>query len=225
MPDPQKIFDQLLECLKHPTPEQLASELDVQKELREFSIKIMESGIFHKGGLKGKKLAVSGPPDFRHYKILNLEILVNILSQNIRRREEGNYPVLYEGDFNRLLKKLAECEGELEKMEEYTGKTVLQDLRSIRTKLIARQNNILKKANPGSKTSLAMIFLCEMSLFVPKSPALNIAERANELLKVLGKKSVSKRTLTDQISRLKDDPHWEMGRVFIDRMIELKSGE
>jgi hypothetical protein len=70
------------------TPDEEYFEDLRMSQLSPYSVKIMESGIFYKGGLKGKKLAVAGPPDYQFFPISNLDKLIEILSMDIKTIKE-----------------------------------------------------------------------------------------------------------------------------------------
>jgi hypothetical protein len=99
MSDPQTLFNQILDHYKK-SIEDYDEALSLYNEGKaprpktwygrknaERSTTILESGIFRKGGLKGKKLSVSGPPDYLVYPILDLKDLIEFLTGYFSKSE------------------------------------------------------------------------------------------------------------------------------------------
>jgi hypothetical protein len=180
------------------------------REGAERSIRIMQSGIFHKGGLKGKKLTVSGPPNYLVYPIFHLKILIDFLSGDFGQFEfyDGREKefLKIEKDFDYLIR---EFDRKFDRISPYLKEYKITKGSEIklRNQLVAWKEKLLKKKNDKGprivlgkayyppKHSIEIYITYRLASFVPDAPALTITNRANDLLEYLGKKRGNSRTL------------------------------
>ena len=71
--------------------------------------KVRESGIFHKGGLKGKKFAKTGPIDFQVWSISDLEALIGELAEKIVGFNQGIRLEAFQDELNNRIDSLIEA--------------------------------------------------------------------------------------------------------------------
>lgn len=225
MTDPQTLFNQLLEAYKNAI-EDYDEALTLYREGKaprpkwfplmhnESYIKIMESGIFHKGCLKGKKLTVSGPPDYLTYPILDLEKLIGHLSYSFSRFNFYDRKISVrerlERDFDILLRLFDKIMPYLKEYKIAKGSEI-----KVKNQLIIWRNKLIKKFNDNvpliygeevfhpPEYSLEDYIADCLAWFVPEAPALRLAKRTNDLLHYMGKNRVNERTLRHFISRQK----------------------
>jgi hypothetical protein len=164
-------------------------------------ITIMESGIFHKGGLKGKVLPVSGRG--AHYKvwpISNLEELLARLTEvvTVSAEPEENVRKYVSRSFDNLLK-------EFDKLIPIAslGRIRKTTIEKVKNELADWKEKTIKKI-PKFKTKIALEIAENLIAHLPsKTPDLTIAERTNELLVAFGKPAMKVRTLTGKIAKLR----------------------
>jgi hypothetical protein len=95
--DPEENFIQLRRRLKDnepvytSEPEQLSAlrRPEPTPRLRSWAIKIMESPMFYKGGLRGKNLPVAGKRQYKFLPIADLESLVMLLAADLDKHATG----------------------------------------------------------------------------------------------------------------------------------------
>ena len=74
-------------------------------QLRSWAIRIMESPMFYKGGLRGKKLPVAGKIEYKSIPIQDLESLVMLLASDLDRHATGKLGrVALKAPYDRVLK-------------------------------------------------------------------------------------------------------------------------
>ena len=143
--------------------------------LTPYIVKIMESGIFYKGGLKGKKLTVAGPPDYKVLPISNLDGLIEILSIDIKTFKEiggtqGQKKII-ENEFERLKQDFLKLQ---ERLKFHLGTRAASKAKKMQEQIIFWKGEILKKlvsSHPGLDLATHILN------FVPDAPDLTIADR------------------------------------------------
>ena len=99
---PEEKFKQLLSRLQNDEPVYTGEPEHVSAvmrpaptpQLRALAIKIMESPMFHQGGLRGRKLPVAGKPRYKVLPISDLESLVMLLASDFEKHEKGELGVV-----------------------------------------------------------------------------------------------------------------------------------
>jgi hypothetical protein len=218
MSDPQTLFNQILDHYKKSIGD-YDEALTLYKEGKaprpktwygrkgaEISIKIMESGVLHKGGLKGKKLTVSGPPDYLVYLILDLKELIDLLAKDFSAFE---FHADRKKEFSRIESRFSCLLNDFDRISPYLKeyKITRGSENKLRNQLVTWKNKLLEKSNAKGpiilagqayyppEHSLESYIAYQIAYFVPDAPSLTIAHRANDLLKHMGKEQVSCRTL------------------------------
>jgi hypothetical protein len=212
MSESRKYFDQYLQRLKNPTPDLLASEDPSLKEFREMWIRIMESGIFFKGGLKGKKLPVSGPPQYYVHQILELEKLVKGIALSLWAFKTQDIEVIKRkaaDSFDRLI-------GAFDEVAPYAQEFAMVQERVIHNRQAESEkwkNQALKTLENTSfdyqhywKINGPKIarFIAALILYnSPDASDWTIAARVNELFYAFGKTKVNFETLRKVVAKLR----------------------
>jgi hypothetical protein len=215
----EEAFDQLLADLKNPrlesplTPTHYLEELGVSdEEFRQTCIKITTSGIFYKGALKGKKLPVSGPPDYKIYEITNLRHFVRFIA--VYLWEWGGIEYTFEeiADlFDTLLNifdRIAPFAQSIAKIKE---KRIYEDigpeLKKWRNLVLAHFASCQAETCGQSNQSInpdkyaAECIADHILRWVPEAPNWTIAERVNDLLRTMGRGEMNFETLRKYIDR------------------------
>jgi hypothetical protein len=164
-------------------------------------IKIMESGIFHKGGLKGKIIQQSQSGQVFKYQVWPISNLVELLTEltsimKVLAGPEKKVKELVSGYFDNLLKA-------------FVTPAALARLGGVRKETIEKMKKELagwkEKTNkkiPKFKEKIALeIAETLIAHLPPKTPDLTIAERANELLAAFGKEGTKVETLRKMIAK------------------------
>jgi hypothetical protein len=223
MTDPETEFNDLLnfrkEYLNKPiqpkiengTPRNYYADLLRYREndpqigsLYQTQIKIMESGIFHKGGLKGKVLLQTQSGRVKEWKVCpisNLSELLYKLTSVITISTEGDKIVkeYVSGDFDNLLKAfdgvtpLARLGG----VKKLTLEKMKKELERWKKKTISKIPTSKKKIAP----EIAETLIVHLS---PKTPDLTIAERIKELMAAFNQESRKIRTLTNMVAEIRN---------------------
>jgi hypothetical protein len=185
----------------------LYREQDPYKDfLFQVEIKIMESGIFHKGGVKGKVLPVSGRGI--HYKvwpISNLgELLASLTStMTVSAEPEKNVREFVSDCFDNLLMAFDKASpiARLGGIRKPTIEKIKRELAGWKNKTISR----IPKFNQYKDKGRIALKIAETLIahLPPKTPDSIIAERTNELLTAFGKEGMAIRTLTGKIAKLR----------------------
>jgi hypothetical protein len=212
MSESQKYFDHYLQSLKNPTADLLASEDPSLKEFRQIWIRIMESGIFVKGGLKGKKLPVAGPPQYYVHQILELEKLVKGIALSLwafKTEDIEAFKRKATGSFDRLIEafdEVAPYAQEFAKIQERVIHNRQAELGKWKTQaLITLENTSFDyqyywKIN-GPKVAK---FIAALILYnSPDASDWTIADRVNELFYAFGKTKVNFETLRKAVAKLR----------------------
>jgi hypothetical protein len=100
--DPEEKFNNLLSRLKNDEPVYAGEPGHISAvirpaptpQLRAWAIKIMESPMFYRGGLRGKKLPVSGKPRDKVLPVSDLESLVMLLAADLEKHQAGKLGVM-----------------------------------------------------------------------------------------------------------------------------------
>jgi hypothetical protein len=95
--NPEEKFSQLLDRLKNDEPVYTTEPEHLSAlrrpaptpQLRSWAIRIMESPMFYKGGLRGKKLPVAGKIEYKSIPIQDLESLVMLQASDLARHATG----------------------------------------------------------------------------------------------------------------------------------------
>jgi hypothetical protein len=213
MTDPEMEFTNLLNYLKEylnrPT-NYLADPLNYRENNPEkdslyqtqIKIKIMESGIFYEGGLKGKILLQTHSGQVRNRKvwpISNLHDLLSELTSVMTFATEGEEEVrgYVSADFDDLLiafdrvAPLARLGG----IKKLTLEKRKQELEGWKEKTISKISISKKQIAP----TIAEILITHLP---PKTPDLTIAERIKELMAAFNQESRKIRTLTDMVAKI-----------------------
>ena len=188
---PRNYFADLLN-LRENSPE--------KDSLYQTQIKIMESGIFYKGGLKGKVLLKTTKGRVIQWRVWSISNLGELLSKltavmTVATESEKKVKEYISGCFDSLLKAfdgvfpLARLGGvrklTLEKME--------KELEGWKKKTINKIPTSKKKIAPEIAETL-------IAHLPPKTPDLTIAERIKELMAAFNQESGKIRTLTKMIA-------------------------
>ena len=175
--------------------------------LSPYSAEIMESGIFYKGGLKGKKLEVSGPPQYQIFSISNFDKLVENLSMKVMTFEEvaaiQAEKKIIENKFEKVKQDFLKLE---ENLKLHLGSGAATKIEKMRGEIMSWKHDILKKIVSTPISPLGFELAAQLASFVPDAPDLIIAKRTNDLLEALGKEPISSRTLKSKISKLRKRP-------------------
>jgi hypothetical protein len=111
--NPEEKFSQLLDRLKNDEPVYTKEPEHISAlrrpvptpQLRSWAIRVMESPMFYKGGLRGKKLPVAGKIEYKSIPIQDLESLVMLLASDLDRHATGKLGrVALKAPYDRLLK-------------------------------------------------------------------------------------------------------------------------
>jgi hypothetical protein len=168
-------------------------------------IKIMESGIFREGGLKGKIIQQTQLGRVDKNKVWPISNLVELLTEltaimKVSAEPEKNIKKLVSGYFDNLLKAfvtpaaLARLGGVRKETIEKTKK----ELTGWKEKTIKR----IPKIKEEISLEIAEALIAHIP---PKTPDLTIAERANELLAAFGKKGIEVDTLRKKIAKKREN--------------------
>lgn len=144
--------------------------------LRSWAVRIMESPLFHKGGLRGKKLPVAGKTEYKSLPISDLEGLVMLLASDLDRNEAGKLGrIPLKMHFGKVLNDFDEIISLAYAASDYLVK---QRILTVRKKLYALQEKI-----PPYFRESDIIFLVHLRIetFVPEANP-SETSRATELL-------------------------------------------
>ncbi len=205
--DAQSQFDYLLWYFKegHSEPREASYEMDnfqqslplnLPDPIRERAITIMESGIFHKGGLKGKKLAKAGPPGYKTYPIDNIYKFITWIAYGLQMTDRGEDDLrkMMDKAFNDIFKPfdavapIVVLIGRVRSESiDAVKKTLMEWKEKTSNKLVAREK---KMAETGKSDKLFASGQFEhFTRHIPDAPPNLIATRVSELLYIAGKKS------------------------------------
>ena len=100
--DPEEKFNNLLSRLQNNEPVYTGEPEHVSAvirpaptpQLRAWAIKITESPMFYRGGLRGRKLPVAGKPRDKVLPISDLESLVMLLAADLEKHQAGELGVM-----------------------------------------------------------------------------------------------------------------------------------
>lgn len=210
--DAQSRFDYLLWYFKegYAGPRDASYEMDnfqqslplnLPDPVRERSITIMESGIFHKGGLKGKKLTKAGPPDFIAYQIDNIYNFITWTAFGLQVSFQGEDEIreLMDKAFNDILEPFEAAApimiligGVQNKSVDTVRNTLKKWKAKTLTKLIEREKWMAEKGKSAKLFGSGQFK--HFSSHIPDAPPNLIATRISELLKLFGKE-ISAETL------------------------------
>lgn len=111
--NPEEKFSQLLDRLKNDEPVYTTEPDHISAlrrpaptpQLRSWAIRIMESPMFYKAGLRGKKLPVAGKIEYISIPIQDLESLVMLLASDLDKHATGKLGrVALKAPYDRVLK-------------------------------------------------------------------------------------------------------------------------
>jgi hypothetical protein len=182
--NPEERFGQLLSRLKSDEPVYTSEAEHISAlrrpeptpQLRSWAIRIMESPMFYKGGLRGKKLPVAGKAEYLSLPIPDLESLVMLLAADLDRHATGKLGrVDLKGPYDRALKDLDEILSLAMGASDYLLK---KRILTVRRKLYELQEQI-----PPFLREPDIIYLVDLRLdtFVPDAKVAETS-RATELL-------------------------------------------
>jgi hypothetical protein len=166
-------------------------------------IKIMESGIFHEGGLKGRilKKTISGRVlKSQVWAISNLwELLVKLTAiMKVSAEPERKVKDLVSGYFDNLLKAFV-TPAALARL----GGVGKKDIEKAKKELAGWKEKTIKNI-PKFKEKIALeIAEILIAHLPPETPVLTIAERANELLAAFGKEGTKVETLRRNVAKMR----------------------
>lgn len=166
-------------------------------------IKIMESGIFHKGGLKGKVLPVSGRGT--HHKVWLISNLGELLAKltsimTVSAEPDKNVKEFVSGYFDNLLKAFDKT-APLARL----GGVRKPTLEKMRTDLEGWKKKTIKKIPAFKKKTALEIAETLIPHLPPQTPYLTIAERANELLAAFDKEGITANTLRKTVAKMREN--------------------
>lgn len=181
--------------------------------------KVKGSGIFHNGGLKGKKLAKAGPIDFQVWPISDIEGLIWELVQDLIGFTQGIRLEAFQYELNNRIKSLLEAFDKASPIIQGFANVKEAELKRTRKKiehwiatakagiskhdphipiLITDPENPLFYAAPDKRLENEIAFA--LIKYIPDNvPDLTIAHRVNELLVMFGKKEARIETLRRSI--------------------------
>lgn len=210
--DAQSHFDYLLWYFKegHAGPRNALYEMtnfqqslspNIPEANRQRAITIMESSIFHKGGLKGRRLAKAGPPDFVTYPIEGLYdfIIGIVIGLQVTDQGEDEIRELIDKEFQNILSPfnavvpLVIFLGGAQKRSVYNVRNTLKEWKEKTfTKLVKRVKEMAEK---GKNVKLfASGLMKHFTSHVPDAPRNLRATRISELLRLFSKE-ISRETL------------------------------
>jgi hypothetical protein len=210
--DAQSRFDYLLWYFKegHARPRDASYEMknfqqslpsNLSDPIRERAITIMESGIFHKGGLKGKKLAKAGHPDFITYPIDNLYNFIIGIAFGLQLMDRGEEDLrkLIDEAFNDIFKLFEAAApiviligGVRRKSVDAVRKTLNEWKEKTSNRLVEREKEMAEKGK--SDKLFASGQFKHFTRHIPDASPNLIATRVSELLYLFGKE-ISPETL------------------------------
>jgi hypothetical protein len=189
--------------------------------------KVRESGIFHKGGLKGKKLAKTGPIDFQVWSISDLDSLIWQLVESIGGFSQEIRLEPFQDELNNRIDSLLEAfdraspvlygfgkvnEGHLQEIREKIGKWINKAKAGISNHdihipvLIADPGNPLFYCAPDKKIENDIAYT--LIKYIPDNvPDLTVAHRVNDLLVTFGKPQAKIETLRKIIGDYRHHPN------------------
>jgi hypothetical protein len=170
-------------------------------------IKIMESGIFYKGGLKGKILKQTQLGTVIDYKVLHVSTMPNLLDKlnfimisSAEFKKEEIVRQFISEYFNNLLNAFDEV-APIARRAGVRKRTI----EKIREELAGWDEKAINKI-PAFKKKIAMEIAETLIAHLPsRTPDLTIAARTKELLAAFGKEGMAIRTLTGKIAKLRGD--------------------
>ncbi|MBU4232576.1 MAG: hypothetical protein L6277_02220 [Desulfobacterales bacterium] len=189
MMNPKEMFSQLLDRLKNDEPVYTTEPEHISAlrrpaptpQLRSWAIRIMESPMFYKGGLRGKKLPVAGKIEYKSIPIQDLESLVMLLASDLDRHASGKLGrVVLKTPYDRVLKDLDEIISLAMVASDYLGK---KRILTVRKKLYE-----LREKMPPFFREPDLIYLVDLRLdtFVPDAGVSETAGATELLLTHLG---------------------------------------
>lgn len=178
-------------------------------------IKVKDSGIFHNGGLKGKKLAKAGPIDFQVWPISDIEGLICELVQDLVGFSQGIRLEAFQYELNNRIDYLLEAFDKASPVLQGFAKVKETQLEVIRKKIeqwikiakagianhdphtpviITNPENPLFYGAPDKKLENEIAFT--LIKYIPDNvPDLTIAHRVNDLLATFNKPEARIETL------------------------------
>jgi len=168
-------------------------------------IKVMESGIFHNGGLKGKILQQTQLGRVISYKVWPISNLPELLAKltsvmTVSAEPEKNVKELVSGYFDNLLKAFV-TPAALARL----GGVRKETIGKMKKELEGWKEKTVKKIPAFKKENALKIAETLIAHLPPKTPDLTIAERANELLAAFGKKETDVQTLRKKIAKKREN--------------------
>lgn len=182
--NPQEKFNQLLTRLKDNEPVYTSEPEHISAvrrpkptpQLRSWAIRIMESPMFYKGGLRGKHLPVAGKREYKFIPIQDLESLVMLLAVDLEKNEAGKLGrIPLKMHFGKALKNFDEILSLAFMASDYLVK---KRILTIRKKLYELQEQMPAYLREPDIVSLVDL---RISTFVPDSNP-SESSRATELL-------------------------------------------
>ncbi len=193
---PEEKFTQLLARLKGDEPVYTGEPSHISAfirpeptpRLRARAIQIMESPMFYRGGLRGRKLPVAGKPRDKVLPISDLESLVMLLAEDLEKHQTGKLGVVdLKAHFQRLLKDFEELLSLAYAASDYLVKqrivTVRKKLRELQEKLpphyripditekVTLRIKVFAKANPSEISRATELLLTHLGIPVKRETA------------------------------------------------------
>jgi len=195
--------------------------------------KVRDSGIFHKGGLKGKKLAKTGPIDFQVWAISDLEELIDDLAKKIVGFSQWIKLKAFQDDLNSRIDSLIEAFDQAYPVLYGFGNVNDGHLQEIRDKIVEWINRakvgisnhdphipilIDDPTNPlfylaSDKKIENDIAYTLIKYISDEVPDLTVAHRVNNLLAIFGKPQAKIETLRKTIRDYRHHPDEKLDPV------------
>lgn len=168
-------------------------------------IKIMESGIFHNGGLKGKILQQTQLGRVLKYKVWPISNLAELLAKltsvmTVSAEPDKNVKEFVSGYFDNLLKAFDKA-APIARLGGIRKPTIGK----MRKELEGWKERTIKKIPTFKKETALEIAETLIMHLPPKTPDLTIAERANELLAAFGKKGTDVQALRKKVAKKREN--------------------
>jgi hypothetical protein len=165
-------------------------------------IKVMESGIFYKGGLKGKALTLAGKRSYKVWPILDLKELTVKLGLAMTMKEDMATQAVVDtvsGYFDNLLNALAQA-APLARL----GKVRQEAIKQTKAVIEGWKDKTIKNIQIPSQMKQPDIIAGILIVHLPPGiPDLTIAARVNDLLGAFGLEKVETDTLRRKIAKLR----------------------
>ena len=165
-------------------------------------IKVMESGIFYKGGLKGKALTLAGKRSYKVWPILDLKELTVKLGLAMTMKDDMATKAVVDtvsGYFDNLLNALAQA-APLARL----GKVRQEAIKQTKAVIEGWKDKTIKNIQIPSQMKQPDIIAGILIVHLPPGiPDLTIAARVNDLLGAFGLEKVETDTLRRKIAKLR----------------------